>query len=183
MFLKNPSDRCYHCKKALLTEVLRIAQEHGMRYVVVGENADDVHAHRPGRKAAEQMGVRSPLAEAGLTKTDIRALSKTMGLPTFDRPQTACLASRIPYDERITEKKLDQIEEAEKVLRSMGIKQLRVRHHGDIARIEVEAGDIKNMMRKKESIIRSFKKIGFVYITLDLQGFRSGSMNEPLSDR
>ncbi len=179
-FLSNPPDRCYYCKKAMLSEVSKAARQFGTENILDGTNADDLKAYRPGRKAGREMGVRSPLAEIGFSKSEIRSLSKALGLPTADKPQMACLVSRIPYNERITRKKLDMVEKAESYLISLGVKQLRVRGHGDLARIEVMPVDFSLVMSKREEIVNRFRQIGFVYITLDIQGFRSGSMDEVL---
>ncbi len=179
-FLANPPDRCYLCKKALFAEIAEVARRRGIGFILDGNNADDLQTHRPGIKAAQELGVRSPLAEVGLTKSEIRSLSRIMGLPTADKPQMACLASRIPYNERITRKKLDMVEEAEGFLRSLGIQQLRVRSHGEIARIEVLPHDFPVVMDHREEIVGELKRIGYHYVTLDIQGFRSGSMNEVL---
>ena len=181
-FLKNTPDRCYHCKRALFSEIRKVAERHGISTVVDGNNADDITSHRPGRKASEEMGVRSPLAEAGLTKEEIRSISRRMGLATAEKPQNACLASRIPYNETITKEKLDMIERSEKHIRALGFPQLRVRHHGSIARIEVPQQDIELVFEKKSEIAKILKDVGFVYSTLDLQGFRSGSMLDALKD-
>ncbi|MGD0057461.1 MAG: ATP-dependent sacrificial sulfur transferase LarE [Methanomassiliicoccales archaeon] len=175
-FVNNPPDRCYYCKKSLFAEIRRIAEGEGIAEIADGNNADDLQHHRPGKKASEEMGVRSPLAEAGLTKNEIRSISREMGLRTADKPQNACLASRIPYDEKITLEKLVMIETAEDRLRSLGLAQLRVRHHGLIARIEVPEEAIEIVAKKRGEIVRALKDVGFIYVTLDLEGFRSGSM-------
>lgn len=179
-FSENPPDRCYHCKKHLFAEVRRIGDMEGIAEIADGNNADDVRSHRPGKKASEEMGVRSPLAEAGLTKREIRSLSSKMGLKTADKPQNACLASRIPYGEKITREKLAMVEKAEDHLRRMGFAQLRVRCHGPIARIEVPEEKIEAVADKRDDIVRALKAVGFVYVTLDLEGFRSGSMLDAL---
>lgn len=179
-FSGNPPDRCYYCKKSLFAEVRRIAKEEGIAEIADGNNADDLKCHRPGKKAGEEMGVRSPLAEAGLTKDEIRSISREMGLPTADKPQNACLASRIPYGDEITRKKLAMIEMAEDHLRHLGFAQLRVRYHGSIARIEVPEEAIESVVRRRDDIVRTLKDIGFTYVTLDLEGFRSGSMLDAL---
>ncbi len=176
-FRKNPSDRCYFCKKSLFTEVRRVAEEEGISNNADGNNADDLGSHRPGMRAAAEAGVRSPLAEAGLTKKEIRKISKGTGLPTAEKPQNACLASRIPFNEKITREKLRMVEEAEDFLRSLGIDQLRVRHHGTIARIEVEPEAMNTLIERRTEIADRFKEIGFVFVDLDLEGFRSGSMS------
>lgn len=180
-FAENPPDRCYICKKSLFTEIMKRAKEEGFDIVAEGSNADDVGDYRPGMKALSELGVKSPLTEAGLTKEEIRILSKELGLPTWDKPSKACLSSRFVYGERITEEKLRMVEIAEVYLQTLGIEQLRVRIHGEnLARIEVEQKDFEIVLENKKKIISEFKKIGFLYVTLDLKGFRSGSMNEVL---
>jgi len=183
-FAENSKDRCYYCKKAIFTMIKDLAAKEGLASVADGSNSDDVNDYRPGEKAIEELGVVSPLKEAGLTKQDIRDLSKEMGLPTWDKPSFACLASRIPYGSIITGEKLLMIEEAEEHLLSLGFKQFRVRHHGDIARVEVLPEERNRLLDDKlvDKIISSFKKIGYTYVTLDLEGFRSGSMDEVLSE-
>lgn len=179
-FESNPPDRCYYCKKEILTILKQIAEKRGFRYVIEGSNMDDLKDHRPGMLALKEAGVRSPLKEAGLTKADIRELSKILNLPTWDKPSFACLASRFPYGTKITQENLKIVDEGESFLRSLGIRQLRLRHHGDIARIEVPENDIKIILENREHIIRKFKDIGYKYVSLDLQGYRTGSLNEVL---
>ncbi len=183
LFRGNPADRCYHCKKELFSKLTELARREGVRWIADGSNVDDLDDHRPGSRASAEAGVRHPLVEAGLDKDGIRSISKAIGLPTWDRPSAACLASRIPYGSEITGAKLRVVEEAEEAIRSLGIRQVRVRHHGDIARIEVDAKDIGKVLRERESIVKALKEVGFVYVTLDIQGFRSGSMNEVLHIR
>jgi uncharacterized protein len=173
LFRENPPERCYHCKQELFSKLTEMAKAEGM-------NLDDLKDHRPGTRASEESGVRHPLVEAGLGKEEVRSLSKMLGLPTWDRPSAACLASRVPYDTEITREKLRMIEAAEEAVRSLGVHQVRVRHHGDIARIEVDPNDLGKVLRERENIIKALKEVGFVYVTLDIQGFRSGSMNEVL---
>ena len=175
-FVENTQDRCYFCKRSLFAEIRRIADREALRNVVDGNNADDVLSHRPGMKASEEFGVRSPLAEAGLTKAELRSLSRRMGLPTADKPQNACLASRIPFKQRITKDKLAMVERAEDRIRSLGFSQLRVRAHGDTARLEMPVEDLGRALELREKIVRALKDTGFTYATLDLEGFRSGSM-------
>ena len=146
-----------------------------------GNNADDLNDYRPGRKAAIEKGVRSPLQEAGITKSELRQLAKTLGLPNWNKPAAACLSSRIPYGSSVTVEKLSQIELAEKKLKELGFEQLRVRHHDQIARIEVEQKDFHSILANREKIVESFKQLGYNYVTLDLLGFRSGSMNETMN--
>ena len=178
-FAANPSDRCFYCKSELFARLKAIADEQGFA-VVTGDNADDTGDFRPGLRAGEEMGVRRPLLEAGLTKDDIRQASSVMGLETWDKPSMACLASRIPYGSEITRERLARIEQAEDVLLDLGFRQCRVRDHGKLARIEVPAGELDKALAAREKIVPALKRLGYVYVTLDLQGFRSGSMNEPL---
>ncbi len=181
-FARNPPDRCYFCKQELFAELKRIADQEGIAFVLDGTNADDLADHRPGRKAAAEAGVRSPLAEAGLTKSEIRELARERKIPVWDKPSLACLSSRIPYGTRITPDILRTVHEAEKVLHAAGFRQVRVRHHGDTARIELEREEFAKLVGngKLEGITRSFKGLGFTYVTLDLEGYRTGSMNESL---
>ena len=181
-FGNNPPNRCYFCKNELYSVLSRVAAEEKMAVIVDGSNADDVGDHRPGMQAARELGVRSPLMETGMTKADIRALSQSFGLPTWDKPAQACLSSRFPYGDRITPEKIAQVEKAESGLRALGFRQLRVRHHGDVARIEVPRNDIARLVDEETSrqVIARMKEAGFTYVTIDLEGFRSGSMNEVL---
>ncbi len=180
-FAENTAERCYHCKKELLTKFLSIAKEEGFLAVADGNNADDLKSSRAGLRAVRELGTHSPLAEVGLTKEEVRHLSKMLGLPTAVKPSSACLASRIPFGIEITREKLAQIETAEEFLRGLGITQLRVRHHGDAARIEVTPPEFYLVLNNRDWIIKEFKMLGFVYVTLDIQGFRSGSMEEPFN--
>jgi uncharacterized protein len=184
-FTANPPLRCYHCKKELMEKVSAMASERGLAYVVDGQNADDVSDFRPGARAAAELGVRSPLREAGLTKADIRSLSKKLGLPTWDRPSLACLASRFPYDTPITPEALGRVEKAEDALRRLGFGQLRVRHHDSIARIEVPAADFARLISPgiRGRIEKDLKKLGYLYVAMDLGGYRTGSMNEALDGK
>ncbi|HEY3419062.1 MAG TPA: ATP-dependent sacrificial sulfur transferase LarE [Methanomassiliicoccales archaeon] len=182
-FTENTAERCYHCKKELLTKFLSIAKEEGFLAVADGNNADDLRSSRAGLRAVRELGTHSPLAEVGLTKDEVRYLSKSLGLPTAVKPSSACLASRIPFGTEITSEKLARIEAAEEFLRDLGITQLRVRHHGDIARIEVSPPEFYLVLNNRDWIVKEFKMLGFVYVTLDIQGFRSGSMEEPLIHR
>lgn len=179
-FTQNPPNRCYYCKRELFTKLLQVAQEHGIKYVADGSNADDLKDHRPGMQAARELGVRSPLQEAGLRKDDIRQLSRVLGLPTWDKPSLACLSSRFPYGTVITRDKLARVEAAETFLRTLGFRQLRVRHHEHIARIEIPANDFLVIIQKADQIVAKFKELGYNYVTLDLEGYRTGSMNEVL---
>jgi uncharacterized protein len=181
-YVENSPERCFFCKDELYTLLGQLTQIDGYDFVVDGCNVDDVGDFRPGRRAAANHGVRSPLIEAGLTKDEIRAISKERGLPTWDKPAMACLSSRIPYGSPVTIEALDQIEAAESFLRSLGLRQLRVRHHGQVARIELDEGGMAVLMRdgRRQAVVNRFKELGFAYVTLDLAGFRSGSMNEVL---
>jgi len=181
-FRENPPDRCYYCKSELFTKALSVAKEHGVAVVCDGTNFDDEGDFRPGIRAACDLGVRSPLKEAGLTKDDIRALSRDMGLPTWNKPALACLSSRFPYGEEITADKLSMVEKAEAFLRSLGYRQLRVRHHGNMARIELAPEELKKFLQSGEAkkVADELKSIGYTYVTLDLEGYRTGSMNEVL---
>ncbi len=181
-FGNNPPNRCYFCKNELYTVLSRVAAQEEMAHIVDGSNADDVGDHRPGMQAARELGVRSPLMEVGMTKEDIRTLSQSFDLPTWDKPAQACLSSRFPYGDRITPEKIAQVEKAESGLRALGFRQLRVRHHGDVARIEVPKADIARLVDEETSrqVIARMKEAGFNYVTIDLEGFRSGSMNEVL---
>ena len=181
-FAENPPDRCYHCKKELFGKLLAFARDNGLAAVLEGSNIDDDGDYRPGRRAIRELGILSPLHEAGLTKAEIRVLSREMGLPTFDKPSFACLASRFPYGERITVRGLERVEKAEQWLldAGWGLTQLRVRSHGDLARIEVPPADIPRLAARAAEIAAAFKDLGFAYVTLDLLGYRTGSMNEIL---
>jgi len=182
-FVANKADRCFHCKSHLCQELLDIASQKGLKYVVFGTNCDDLDDYRPGNRAMKVFGVRSPLAEAGLTKKDIRALSRKMGLETADVPASPCLASRLAYGLEINEERLKQIEQAEDFMRTLGLVEFRVRHHDTIARIEVHPEDLKKISSEpnRSKIVKKLKSLGFKYVTIDLQGFRSGAMNEVLS--
>ena len=177
----NPANRCYYCKSTLFREMLRIAAENGIGQVVEGSNADDTGDYRPGMKAARELSVRSPLLEAGLSKEEIRFLSKERGLPTWDKPSYACLSSRFPYGEAITEEKLAMVERAEDVLIGLGFRWVRVRIHGTMARIEAPPDNFRQILEHREEITSGLRSIGFTYVTMDLQGYRSGSMNEMLT--
>ena len=181
-FKNNSPDRCYHCKRGIFSEIKKIAEENGIEYVAEGSNMDDMGDYRPGLKAVEELSIKSPLREAGLTKADIRAISKAMGLPTWSKPSYACLASRFVYGGEITEEKLKMIEKAEQFLIERGFPEERVRLHGNIARIEVPAKDIPRLAEPgiREKVYEGFKAMGFMYVTLDMRGYRVGSMNETL---
>jgi uncharacterized protein len=181
-YVANPANRCYFCKAELWDTLAPIAEQHGITTLVDGFNADDVGDFRPGAKAARERGVLSPLRDADLGKQEIRALSRELGLPTWDKPALACLSSRVPYGDRIDREKLLQIDRAEQLIRELGFRQVRVRHHGVIARIELPLHDIPRFVSAglAESVSRRFKEIGFQYVTLDLEGYRTGSLNETL---
>ena len=183
-FAENPPDRCYHCKRELFSKLLAFARENGLAAVLEGSNLDDDGDYRPGRRAIRELGIVSPLHEAGLTKAEIRALSREMGLPTSNKPSFACLASRFPYGERITAAALERVEKAEQWLldAGLGLTQLRVRSHGNLARIEVPPDAIPHLAARAAEIAAAFKELGFAYITLDLRGYRTGSMNEVLPE-
>jgi uncharacterized protein len=182
-FTANSPDRCFHCKSRLCHRLLDVAQQRGIEHVVFGTNHDDLDDFRPGNRATKLFGIRSPLAEAELTKEDIRQLSRQVGLPTADQPSSPCLASRIPYGLEITEQRLQQIDQAEGFLRSLGFVEFRVRHHETIARIEVRPQDIAKIVAEpvRSKVVEKLKSLGFRFVTVDLQGFRSGSLNESLS--
>jgi len=184
-FVKNPPMRCYHCKMELFSALKAIAEAEGIPYVLDGQNVDDTGDFRPGAKAGRELGVRSPLKEAGLTKDDIREISKAYGLPTWNKPSLACLASRFPYDTPIDVKSLKRVGAAEDFLRSLGAGQLRVRHHGPLARIEVAPEEFAKLLAPgvREKILARLKKLGYLYVTIDLGGYRTGSMNEALSKK
>ncbi len=178
-YVANSPDRCFHCKDGLYGRLTAMARERGFDYVVDGCNLDDTGDFRPGLRAADQHGVRSPLVEAGLTKEDIRALSREQGLPTWDKPAMACLSSRIPYGTPVTLEALGRIGEAEAYLRSLGLRQLRVRHHGDVARIETDEAGLELLIARRAEVVERLKALGYLYVTLDLAGYRSGSLNPP----
>lgn len=182
-FVNNSPERCYYCKKELFSHLIKIANEYDYKYIYDGSNADDDNDYRPGSKAAKELGVRSPLKEAGLTKDELRIISKELELPTWDKPSMACLSSRFPYGTPITKENLHKIEVAENFLYSLGFKQVRVRNHEPIARIEVEKEDIYKILEKNfnSEISTYFKSLGFKFVTIDLEGFKSGSMNTSLA--
>lgn len=181
-YTANPSNRCYYCKSDLFSRFLTLAQAEGFSAVLDGNNADDVGDWRPGQQAARELGVRSPLLEVGMSKAEVRELSRALGLRTWDKPAFACLASRIPYGSTITREKLSAVEAAENLLRDLGFAQVRVRHHGEVARIEVAPALLDRLLDPalRERIISQFRDLGFRYVALDLQGYRMGSMNEVL---
>lgn len=181
-YRNNSSDRCYFCKRGIFSEIIKTAKENGIEYVAEGSNMDDLGDYRPGLRAVKELQVRSPLREAGLNKSDIRMISKAMGLPTWSKPAYACLASRFVYGEQITEEKLHMIDRAEQLLIELGFYEERVRMHGNLARIEVPPKDIPRLASEevRNKIYDEFKNIGFLFVTLDMKGYRTGSMNATL---
>jgi uncharacterized protein len=181
-FVQNPPDRCYYCKKELFDKLRQLAQKEGISFVIEGSNTDDLKDHRPGRRAVQEYAVRSPLIEAGLSKSEVRELARSLHLPVWDKPSLACLSSRIPYGTRITPAILNAIQAAEDHLRIRGFRQVRVRHHGDTARIEIDLSDFPKLLADgaAEQITTALKEIGYTYVCLDLAGYRTGSMNEGL---
>jgi pyridinium-3,5-biscarboxylic acid mononucleotide sulfurtransferase len=184
-FSSNPPDRCYYCKRELFGKLARLARRGGFAALLDGQNVDDDADYRPGARAAAELGVLSPLKAAGLTKVEIRELSRRMGLPTWGKPAQACLASRFPYGEAITAEKLDRVAAAEEALGALGLGQLRVRDHGRLARIEVPPEDIARLAapRTRAAVVAKLKQLGYAWVALDLQGYRTGSMNEVLRPR
>lgn len=181
-YRENHPERCYFCKRALFENMLCIVKREGTGILVEGSNTDDAGEYRPGMRALAELGIRSPLRETGFSKDDVRKASKEMGLPTWDKPSFSCLATRFPYGEEITGEKLKMAGEAEEYLKGLGYKQFRVRVHGKLARIELLPGDFAGMMEKerRDSVVAAFKSLGFVYVSLDMEGYRSGSMDEVL---
>jgi len=179
-FADNPTNRCFFCKQELFCVVRAVAAKEGLAHIADGTNADDLLDHRPGMRAAREGDVLSPLLSAGLTKDEIRELSRRLHLPTAEKPALACLASRFPYGSKITEQKLSAVDRVEDVLRSLGFKQVRVRHHGEIARIEVEPAELARLCEPelRAQVIAAAKEVGFLYVSADLVGYRTGSMNE-----
>ena len=178
----NPPDRCYHCKREIFGKILAVAAQNGIQAVAEGSNTDDTGDYRPGMRAIRELGVLSPLLDAGLSKADIRALSRERGLPTWSKPSFACLASRFVYGEAITDEKLSMVDRAEQLLLDLGFRQFRVRIHGNLARIEILPEDFERMNQPalREAVSQNLKKFGFSYVSLDLTGYRTGSMNEVL---
>ncbi|MFW5995898.1 MAG: ATP-dependent sacrificial sulfur transferase LarE [Halanaerobiaceae bacterium] len=184
-FTRNDKMRCYYCKRELFTNILKIAEERGFSYVADGSNYDDeINDYRPGMKAVSELDVKSPLKKAELTKKDIRKLSRSLGLPTWDKPSFACLSSRFPYGKEINKKELTKVDRAEEFLRKFSLHQIRVRNHDEnMARIEVLPCDMEVLLANKKEIVAVMKELGYIYITLDLEGYRTGSMNEVLEER
>jgi len=181
-FSDNPPNRCYLCKHELFSKMKDIAVKNGINEVVEGSNMDDLGDYRPGLTAIQELGIKSPLRHVGLTKDEIRRLSKNLGLPTWEKQSFACLSSRFPYGESITPEKLGMVDQAEQLLLDLGFRQVRVRHHGTLARIEISEDQFPLIMEKKnrDKIFARFKEIGFTYVSLDIAGYRTGSMNETL---
>lgn len=182
-YVANTPERCYLCKKLRFSGLGDLKKELGIEHIVDGANVDDEGDYRPGLRALRELSIRSPLREAGFRKSEIRDLARSMGLPNWDLPSQACLASRFPYGTRLTPERIKQVYEAEKLINSLGFRQVRVRYYGDTARIEVPAGDIESLVKRRAEVVGGLKKAGFIYVTLDLQGFRSGSLNEVLGGR
>jgi len=178
LYQANTEARCYYCKREVYSEIIVFAHAQGIQHVVDGLNLDDLSDRRPGRRAAEEHGVRSPLAEVELSKAEVRELSRQLGLPTWDKPSLACLSSRIPYGLPVTRQALSQIDQAEQVVRRLGIRQVRVRHHVVHARIEVEPADIPTVLRHQAEIAAALRQLGYASITVDLEGYRMGSLND-----
>lgn len=181
-YAKNPPNRCFFCKEELFTRLKPVAEAERVGHLIYGANMDDLGDHRPGMQAARQMGVKAPLIDAGLTKGEIRELSRALGLPTWDKPSFACLSSRFPYGDAITAEKLRQVDAAEAFLRGLGFRQFRVRHHDTLARLEIPLEEIPRLWEdgRHEKIATRLRELGYLYVAVDLQGFRSGSMNEML---
>ena len=179
-FISNPPDRCYFCKKELFSRLKKLARRYKLKFVIDASNASDRKDFRPGNRAKDELNIRSPLQEAGLNKEDIRGLSRSLGLATWNKPSLACLASRIPYGRRISQRILGRINQAEVFLKNMGFRQIRLRDYDGLCRIEVFKKDISRIFDKRDLIIRRLKRLGYNFITVDLQGYRTGSMNEAL---
>jgi uncharacterized protein len=184
-YVRNESDRCYFCKSELYSKLAPLAEARGLRVVVDGSTTDDLGDYRPGRAAAGERGVRSPLVEAGMGKADVRLLSRRAGLPTWDKPASPCLSSRLAYGTPVTIGRLRTVDEGEQVMRSLGFREFRVRHHGELVRLEVAPGELDKALRREvaDELARRFRALGFRYVTLDLHGYRTGAMNEILKNR
>jgi pyridinium-3,5-biscarboxylic acid mononucleotide sulfurtransferase len=181
-YTSNPANRCYYCKSELYTKLDQLARARGFEVICDGTNADDVGDYRPGRQAAREKGVRSPLLECGMTKAEIREMSRNAGLPTWNEPASACLSSRVPYGQVVTIEKLSMVDKAEIALKQLGFRQVRVRHHGDVARIEIAEEEMPRALDPEMArrMSEALKALGFKYVTLDLEGYRTGSLNEAL---
>ena len=179
----NNADRCFFCKDELYTKLEAVARDRGIQHIVDGSTVDDIHDYRPGRQAATQHAVRSPLIEVGLNKDEIRELSRRAGLPTWDKPASPCLSSRLAYGTTVTIERLSKIDRGEEILRELGFREFRVRHHDQLVRLEISPSEMDRVLRREliDELARRFRELGFKYVTLDLQGFRSGSMNEALT--
>jgi uncharacterized protein len=182
-FTKNPRNRCYWCKRELFSQLRRIAKERGLNFVADGSNYDDLSDYRPGSRAAFELKVRKPLVEARFTKEDIRRASRRLGLPTWNKPSFACLASRFPYGSKLDREKLIRINKAEEYIFGLGISQVRVRHLGNLAKIEVLENELPRILKERDRIIRYFKRLGFAFAVLDLEGYRTGNMNRLIMGR
>jgi len=182
-FVRNTPDRCYHCKKELFEKLRHMAESEGISTVIEGSNTDDLRDYRPGRKAALEFSVRSPLVEVGISKAEVRELARTLKLAVWDKPSLACLSSRIPYGTRITPEILETIQSAEDQLRVLGFRQVRVRHHGETARIELSRADFGRLLKDEMAaqVTAALKRLGYTYVCLDLEGYRTGSMNEGIN--
>lgn len=176
----NPPDRCYHCKMAIFSMIKKTAKSYGIDNVADGSNIDDAGDYRPGMRALKELGILSPLRDAGLGKEEIRILSKELGLPTWDKPALSCLATRIPYNTRITEETLSMIESGEDFLRGLGFSQIRLRHLGNLAKIEVPPEDMMRLLGLREMVVKKLREIGYTYITMDMEGYNMGSMNRTI---
>ncbi len=182
VFAANTPDRCYTCKQELFSVLREVADSRGLAFVADGSNADDLADHRPGRRAAAEIGVVSPLQDAGLTKDEIRAISRRLGLPTADKPSMACLASRFPYGTPLDRASLARVEAAEDSVRALGFRQFRVRSHGDVARLEVAPEELERAFAGREALSAALRQAGFAYAALDMDGYRTGSLNETLAE-
>lgn len=182
-FAQNPPERCFHCKTELFEKLAALASTEGIPFILDGSNTDDRNDYRPGRRAAEKYSVRSPLMEAGINKADVRRIAKLLDLPQQDKPSLACLSSRIPYGTRITKDILDRVQQAENCLHGLGFRQVRVRHHGDTARIELDRSDFSRMLEAgvSDRVAAKLRELGYTYVSLDLSGYRTGSMNEGIT--
>lgn len=183
-YTNNPANRCYYCKSELYSKLELLARERGFDAICDGTNSDDLGDYRPGRQAARERGVRSPLLECSMTKSDIREMSRRAGLPTWDQPASACLSSRVPYGQVVTIEKLSMVDQAEMALKQLGFRQVRVRHHGEVARIEVAQDEISHALDPEMArrMLAALKAVGFKYVALDLEGYRTGSLNQALID-
>jgi uncharacterized protein len=177
-FRANSPERCYHCKSELFGVLRRVADDRGFRCVADGSNADDAGDYRPGMRAGNELGVRSPLREAGMNKADVRAVARSLGLPNWDKPSFACLSSRFPYGTEITHELLERVDACERTLRELGFRQFRVRHHDTVCRIEVEPSDFPRLLDARAVVLERFRAAGYTYVSLDIEGFRSGKMND-----